>query len=67
MLLALEGQALLDVGVAAKRRAENGEPLMGWRERPISDPDGVVGFALAALQVPVAPRLPRSTLAFCDC
>ena len=65
MLRALEGQALLDVGVAAKRRAENGEPLMGWRERPISDPDGVVGFALLRCKSRwlLACRVPHSRFA----
>ena len=46
MLSASEVQALLDVGVAAERRAKNSEPLLGWRERPIADPCGGVSLAL---------------------
>ena len=33
MFVAFECQAVLDVGVAADRRAEDSEPLLGWRER----------------------------------
>ena len=46
MFVAFECQAVLDVGVAADRRAEDSEPLLGWRERPIPDPHGGVSLAL---------------------
>ena len=45
MLFAFECQALLDVGVTAERRAENTEPLLGRRERPIPNPHGGVSLA----------------------
>ena len=45
MLLPFECQALLDVGVTAERRAENTEPLLGRRERPIPNPHGGVSLA----------------------
>ena len=48
MLFAFEFEALLDVGVAAERRATNSEPLH-W----------VGGGSDAELQCPVAPRLPH--------
>ncbi|CAE7193208.1 unnamed protein product, partial [Symbiodinium sp. KB8] len=46
MFVAFECQAVLDVGVAADRRAEDSEPLLGWRERPIPDPHGGASLAL---------------------
>ena len=47
--------ALLDVGVAAKKRTNNSECLMSWREHPIVDP---LGDALPAADAnPTVPSV----------
>ena len=65
MFVAFECQAVLDVGVAADRRAEDSEPLLGWRERPIPDPHGGVSLALQCGDARrlLACRVPDSRLA----